>query len=152
MIYSRSLLLALVLVMVLVLIRGKSRTHGQKENKTIKSPHQACLLPCLPLLMPVHTSSGPRSPFVSTGLPFAPASMDTGELYEFGYRHAPLPLSSLPMRSSGSVPPFRVISTPLGVGGPGQQRARPFLSYRIMDYFPFFPVLVLVEKGRERGL
>ena len=149
MIYSRCLLLALVLVMVLVPIRGKRRTHGQKQKKTIKSSHQACLLPYLPLLMPVHTSSGSRSPFVSTGLPFAPASMDTGGLYKF---HAPLPLSSLPMGSSGSVPPFRVISTLLGVGGPGQQHARPFFSYHLMDNFPFFPVLVLVGKARERGL
>ena len=147
MIYSRPLLLALVLVTVRVLIRGKSQTHGQKEKKTVKSPHRACLLPYPPLLMPVHTSSGSRSPFVSTGLPFAPASMDTGGLYEFGYCHAPLPLSSLPMGSSVSVPPFRGISTPLGVGGPGQQHVHPFLSYHIVDNFPFFPVLVLVGKA-----
>ena len=149
MIYYRCLLLALVLVVVLVPIRGKNRTHGQKEKKTIKSPHQAHLLPYPPML--VHTISGSRSAFVSTGSPFAPASMDTAVLYELGYRHVPLPLSSLPMGSLGSLP-LNVIPTALGVGGPGQQRTRPFLSYRIMDYFPFFPVLVLVEKGREGGL
>ena len=98
-----------------------TRTEGEE---TIKSPHQARLLPYPPLLTPVHTGSGSRSPFLSTGSPFAPTPMDAAGLYELGYRHAPLPLSS----SSGSGPPFGVIPIPLGVGGPGQQqhgRARP---------------------------
>ena len=69
-----------------------TRTEGEE---TINLPLQARLLPYQPLLMPVNTS-GSRSPFVSTGSPFAPASMDAVGLYELGYRHAPLPLSSLP--------------------------------------------------------
>ncbi|KIJ97341.1 hypothetical protein K443DRAFT_681613 [Laccaria amethystina LaAM-08-1] len=102
-----------------------TRTEGEE---TIKSPHQARLLPYPPLLTPVHTGSGSRSPFISTGSPFAPASisMDAAGLYELGYRYAPLPLSSLPTGSSGPVPPpFGAIPIPLGVGGPGQQHARP---------------------------
>ena len=106
-----------------------TRTEGEE---TIKSPHQAHLsphqprlLPYPPLLTPVHAGSGSRSPFLSTGSPFAPTPMDAAGLYELGYRHAPLPLSS---SSSGSGPPFGAIPIPLGVGGPGQQqhaRARP---------------------------
>ena len=98
-----------------------TRTEGEE---TIKSPHQARLLPYPPLLTPVHTGSGSRSPFLSTGSPFVPTPMDATGLYELGYRHAPLPLSS----SSASIPPFSAIPIPLGVGGPGQQqhaRARP---------------------------
>ena len=99
-----------------------TRTEGEE---TIKLPHQARLLPYPPLLTPVHTGSGSRSPFLSTGPPFAPIPMDAAGLYELGYRHAPLPLSS---SSSGSGPPFNAIPIPLGVGGPGQQqhaRVRP---------------------------
>ena len=108
------------------------------------SPHQARLLFCPPLLMPLHTSPGSRSPFVHTestfvsagslfpstgtgspfvsthsGSPFAStgtgpeAPVDTAGLYEFGYRHAPLPLSSLSTASSGFVPPLGVIPIPL---------------------------------------
>ena len=52
--------------------------------------------------------------------------MDAAELHALGYRHVPLPLSSLPTGSSGPVPsPFVAIPIPLGVGGPGQQHARP---------------------------
>ena len=97
------------------------RTEGEA---TIKSPPQARLLPYPPLLTPIHTGSGSRSPFLSTGSPFAPTPMDAAGLYELGYCHAPLPLSS----SSGSGPPFNAIPIPLGVGGPGQQQhahARP---------------------------
>jgi len=106
--------------------REESNTQTEGEE-TIKSPHQARLLPYPPLLTPVHTGSGSgsRSPFISTGSPFAPASMDAAGLYELGYRHAPLPLSSLPTGSSGSTSPFVPIPIPLGVGGPGQQHARP---------------------------
>ena len=103
----------------------KEESDTQTEGEeTIKSPHQARLLPYPPLLTPVHTSSGSHSPVLSTGLPFAPTPMDAAGLYELGYRHAPLPLSS---SSSGSGPPFSAIPIPLGVGGPGQQhgRARP---------------------------
>ena len=99
-----------------------ARTEGEE---TIKSPPQARLLPYPPLLTPVHTGSGSRSPFLSTGSPFAPTQMDAAGLYELGYRHAPLPLSS---SSSSSGPPFGAIPIPLGVGGPGPQqhaRARP---------------------------
>ena len=108
------------------------------EEETIKSPHQARLLPYPPLLIPVHTGSGScfplvlpmgspfvynvspflstgqdppfvstdsGSPFASTGTgpPFAQAPIDTARLYEFIYRHAPLPSSSLPTGSSHSV-------------------------------------------------
>jgi len=106
--------------------REESNTRTEGEE-TIKSPHQARLLPYPPLLTPVHTGSGSgsRSPFVSTGSPFAPASMDAAGLYELGYRHVPLPLSSVPTGSSGSTSPFVAIPIPLGVGGPGQQHARP---------------------------
>ena len=57
-----------------------TRTEGEE---TIKLPLQARLLPYRPQLMPVNTS-GSRSPFVSTGSPFAPASMDAVGLYELG--------------------------------------------------------------------
>ena len=107
--------------------REESDTQTEGEA-TIKSPHQARLsphqarlLPYPPLLTPVHTGSGSRSPFLSTGSPFAPTPMDAAGLYELGYRHAPLPLSS---SSPGSGPPFGAIPIPLGVGGPGQQHAR----------------------------
>jgi len=99
-----------------------------EREETIKSPHQACLLPYPPLLTPVHSGSGSgsRSPFISSGSPFAPASIDRAGLYELRYRHVPLPLSSLPTGFSGPVPsPFVAIPIPLGVGGPGQQHARP---------------------------
>ena len=113
-----------------------TRTEGEGTIKSPHqarlSPHQARLLPYPPLLTPVHTGSGSRSPFLSTGSPFlstgspfAPTPIDAAGLYELGYRHAPLPLSS---SSPGSGPPFGAIPIPLGVGGPGQQhhaRARP---------------------------
>ena len=57
-----------------------TRTEGEE---TIKLPLQARLLPYRPQLMPVYTS-GSHSPFVSTGSPFAPASMDAVGLYELG--------------------------------------------------------------------
>ena len=57
-----------------------TRTEGEE---TIKLPLQARLLPYRPQLMPVNTS-GSHSPFVSTGSPFAPASMDAVGLYELG--------------------------------------------------------------------
>ena len=94
---------------------SNARTEGEE---TIKLPPQARLLPYPPLLTPVHTGSGSRSPFLSTGSPFAPTPMDAAGLYELGYRHAPLPLSS---SSSGSRSPFGAIPIPLGVG---QQHAR----------------------------
>ena len=97
--------------------REKSDTWTEgEENNQIAPPS---LSPALPTML-VHTISGLCSPFLFTGSPVTPASIDTAGLYEFGYCHAPLPLSSLPMGSSGSVPPFCVILTLLGVGGPGQ--------------------------------
>ena len=153
MVYSRSLL-ALVLVVVLVLIRGKSRTHRRKEKKRTNRPTNLIsrltrlTRPCLGLWIcttygvsvgfycvtfPINRhafvirSRHSGSPFASTGTgpSFAQASIDTARLYELGYRHAPPCLSSLPMGSSGSVPPFGAIPIPLGVGGPGQQHACP---------------------------
>ncbi|EDR04065.1 uncharacterized protein LACBIDRAFT_330869 [Laccaria bicolor S238N-H82] len=43
-------------------------------------------------------STHPGSPFASTGTgpPFPQAPIDTARLHEFGYRHAPLPSSSVP--------------------------------------------------------
>ena len=130
MVYFLFLPLALVLVMVLVPIRGKSRKHGRKEKKRSHRPTK--LIFCF-IRPPVYAwspfvsarspfpSTGPGSPFVSThsGSPFAStgtgpqALVDTAGLYELGYRHAPLPLPSLSTGSSGSVPPFGVISIPL---------------------------------------
>ena len=105
--------------------------NGQKEKKTIKSPHQACLLPYPPLLMPVHTNPGSRSPFVSTGLPLAPTSMD----YEFGYRDVPVPLSSV-----------GVIPTALG------RRSRPTTrtSLPLLRHNGRLPLLSSAGVGGER--
>ena len=116
------------------------RTEGEA---TTKSAHQARLLPALARALhwylqslrsfePLFPSTGTDSPFVSThsgspfasagtGPPFDQAPNDTAGLYELGYPHAPLPLSSLPTGSSVSVPPFTAIPIPLGVGSPGQQ-------------------------------
>ena len=57
-------------------------------------------------------SAHPRSPFASTSTG-PQVLVDTAGLYEFGYRRAPLPLSSLSTGSSGSAPPFGVIPIPL---------------------------------------
>ncbi|KIK05986.1 hypothetical protein K443DRAFT_3518 [Laccaria amethystina LaAM-08-1] len=89
-----------------------TRTEGEE---TIKSPHQAHLLPSL---TPVHTVSCLRSPFAQIR-------------HSFLGRHL-LPqvqaLRSLKLQliqQDCCVPPFRAIPIPLGVGGPGQQHARP---------------------------
>ena len=67
------------------------------------------------------------SPFPSTATLFAQAPIDIVGLYKLGYRQAPLPLSALPTKSSGSVPPFSAVPIPLAVESPGQQHARPLL-------------------------
>ena len=73
----------------------------------------------------VSTHSGSLFAFAGTGPSIAQAPMDTAGLSELGYRHVPLCLSSLPVGSSGSVPPLGAILIPLGVGCPGQQHVRP---------------------------
>ena len=144
MIYSRSLLLALVLVSANMMEESDTRTEGEETNK---SPHQARLLPYPPLLTPVHTS-GSCSPYVSTGSPFAPASMDAAGLYELGCRHAPY----LYLPSHGIFRFHTAIPILLGVGGPGQQHTHPLPlpphnGQLIID--PLFPAGVGGEMKRD---
>ena len=83
--------------------------------------------------------------------------MDAAGLYELGYRHVPLPLSSLPTGSSGSTSPFVAIPIPLGVGGPGQQHARPLPlppphngQQLLVDHPPLSGVAACVGGERKR--
>ncbi|EDR07161.1 uncharacterized protein LACBIDRAFT_294566 [Laccaria bicolor S238N-H82] len=129
-------------------------TDRRRRKDKVAPPSSSPVLPT-PILTPVHPGSGSHShwyclrgtdspsvsthsgsPFASTLLkltsqidfralgmrpPFAQAPIETAGLEELGYCHALLPLS--PTESSSSVPPILIL---LGVGGPGQQLARPF--------------------------
>ena len=127
----------------------KEKKRSNRPTKLASCLTHRCLHLCIPALarafrlylqslrsfVPPSPSTGMNSPFVSTHSgspfastgtdpPFAQAPIDTAGLYGLGYHHVPLPLSSLPTGSSGSVLPC-TIPNPLGVGGPGQQHARP---------------------------
>ncbi|KIK05895.1 hypothetical protein K443DRAFT_317680 [Laccaria amethystina LaAM-08-1] len=78
-----------------------TRTEGEE---TIKSPHQTRLLPYSPLLTPVHTAPGSRSPSVPTGAPFVSTVsliLSTCMGLPFASTH-----SRSPFASTSTGPPF----------------------------------------------